>query len=89
MSDVQNANAQMLTWEAGRGTTWIMEISKYQCTSHDPPSGVVMTSCKQECTYTKKLWYLNYSTLFIEESDPQSNVDQFFPGQKLTVSQLI
>ena len=28
--------------------------------------------------YTKKLWYLNYSTLFIEESDPQSNVDQFF-----------
>ena len=89
MSDVQNANAQMLTWEAGRGTTWIMEISKYQCTSHDPPSGVVMTSCKQECTYTKKLWYLNYSTLFIEESDPQSNVDQFFQGQELTVSQLI
>ena len=38
MSDVQNANAQMLTWEAGRGTTWIMEISKYQCTTHDPPS---------------------------------------------------
>ena len=29
MSDVQNASAQMLTWEAGRGTTWIMEISKY------------------------------------------------------------
>ena len=85
MSDVQNANAQMLTWEAGRGTTWIMEISKYQCTSHDPPSGVVMTSCKQECTYTKKLWYLNYSTLFIEESDPQSNFDQFFQCQKLTV----
>ena len=26
--------------------------------------------------YPKKLWYLNYSTLFIEESDPQSNVDQ-------------
>ena len=34
--------------------------------------------------YTKKLWYLNYSTLFIEESDPQSNVDQFFQGQKLS-----
>ena len=47
MSDVQNANAQMLTWEAGRGTTWLMEISKYQCTIHDPPSEVIMTSCKQ------------------------------------------
>ena len=76
MSDVQNANAQMLTWEAGRGTTWIMEISKYQCTTHDPPSGVIMTSCKQWIYVHKKLWYLNYSTLFIEESDPQSNVDQ-------------
>ena len=88
MSDVQNANAQMLTWEAGRGTTWIMEISKYQCTTHDPPSGVIMTSCKQWIYVHKKLWYLNYSTLFIEESDPQSDVDQFFQCQKLTVSQL-
>ena len=54
MSNVQNASAQMLTWEAGRGTTWIMEISKYQCTTHDPPSGVIMTSCKQWIYVHKK-----------------------------------
>ena len=26
MSDVQNANAQMLTWEAGRGTTGLWKF---------------------------------------------------------------
>ena len=44
----------MLTWQAGTGTTWIMEISKYQCTTHDPPSGVIMTSCKQWIYVPKK-----------------------------------
>ena len=47
MSDVQNANAQMFTCEAGRGSTWIMKISKCQGTAHDSLSGVIMTSCKQ------------------------------------------